>query len=275
MVEPGVALNLRDWEGPDGVTALLIHGSAEGGFVWDDFAPELAKHCKVVAVDLRGHGGSDHDPDSHYTLDKHVRDISRLLDELQDELILVGHSLGGDVATKIAPELGRRLRALVLVDSGPDSNHETATYLQDQLRESHRLYERVEEYTQWLRDRRFLTTPAVLERLAAASLILGSDGYRLRYDVAVIDMITAEDDDSWWLPNLRQTSAPVLVVRGMASASLSRRTAERMRAATPKGELAIVPAAGHAVMNDNIEGFAGAVIPFIARTCSPIAARAG
>lgn len=274
-VASDVTLSLVDWGGRDGPTALLIHGSAEGSFVWTDFAPKLAAHCKVLAVDLRGHGESDHDPDSHYTLEKHVRDITQLLDELQsDDLILVGHSLGGDIAAMIAPHLGQRLRALVIVDTGPDGNDETAQYLQNDLREGHRLYSRVEEYTEWLKSRRYLTPPAVLERLAAASLVATLDGYRPRYDVGVVDMINSDEDESWWFPSLAQVMAPLLIVRGMASAGLSKRTAEAMRAAAPKGEFVTVPSAGHAVMNDNVEGFAQAVIPFIARVCSSGATRA-
>lgn len=268
-VASDVTLNLVDWGGRNGPTALLIHGSAEGSFVWNDFAPKLAAHCKVLTVDLRGHGESDHDPERDYTLEKHVQDITQLLGELESEdLILVGHSLGGDVAAMIAPHLGKRLRALVIVDSGPDGDDETAQHLQNELREGHRVYRRVEEYTEWLKSRRCLTPPAVLERLAAASLIATLDGYRPRYDVSVVDMINSEEDESWWFPSLSQVIAPLLIVRGMASAGLSKRTAEAMRSAAPKGEFVTVPSAGHAVMNDNVEGFAQAVIPFIARVCS-------
>lgn len=264
-----VNLSLVDWGGRDGPTALLIHGSADGSFVWNDFAPKLTAHCKVVAIDLRGHGESDHDPASHYTLEKHVQDITRVIDELQSEdLVLVGHSLGGDVATRIAPKLGARLRALVIVDSGPNGDDEMARYLQNELREGHRVYGKVEEYTNWLKSRRYLTPGAVLERLAAASLIATLDGYRPRCDVGVLDMITSDKDQSWWFPTLGQVNAPLLIVRGMASAGLPKGVAEAMRAEAPKGELVTIPCAGHAVMNDNVEGFAEAVIPFIARLCS-------
>jgi pimeloyl-ACP methyl ester carboxylesterase len=270
QVDEGVALSVRDWGGTDRMTALLIHGVAEGGFVWDDFASALAEQCRILVVDLRGHGGSDHDPDGDYTVDKFGRDVLTLIEALDvKDLVLVGHSLGADVAVKIAPKLGGRLRGLVVVDSGPDGDNEIASYLQEQLRESHRPYDAPEDYTAWLKDRRYLTPPAVLERLAAASLIRGSDGrFRLRHDVAVLDLITSDEDLSWWLPNLGRAEAPVLVVRGMASASLSRREAERICAAATRGELATVSAAGHAVMNDNREGFAQAVIPFIARACA-------
>lgn len=277
VVEQGVALNLREWEGPGDVTALLIHGTAEAGFVWDDFAPQLAQYCKVMTVDLRGHGESDHDPTGSYDIDKFGRDISMLVkDRGLNDLVLVGHSLGGDVAVKVAPRLGGRLRGLVIVDSGPGGDDETAKYLQDQLRESHRAYAGVEEYAQWLKDRRFLAQPAVLDRLAAASLALGADGlYRPRYDVEVLNLITSDNDDSWWLPHVSSVLAPVLVVRGMASASLSKQKAEQVRAAARAGQLVTVPAAGHAVMNDNIDGFAQAVLPFIHRIVSTKSASAG
>jgi pimeloyl-ACP methyl ester carboxylesterase len=192
-----------------------------------------------------------------------------LLSELRIEsLVLVGHSLGGAIATKVAPELDRSLRALVIVDSGPDSDSQTSEFLQYELRDSHRTYARLEEYTEFLKVRRHLANPTTLERLAVASLILGRDGYKPRYDVAALGVLTSKDDDDWWLPSLQGIPSPVLVVRGMYSACLSKRTAVRMCAAAPNGEFKTVPFAGHAVMTDNMEAFAQVVIPFIARACS-------
>lgn len=271
LVEPKVALNVRKWEGQNAITALLIHGIADASFVWSDFALRITKYCTVFGVDLRGHGESDHDPSGQYNFDQQVEDISIILDRLSiTRLVLIGHSMGADIAAKIAPKLGARLCALVLVDSGPGNDGETGIYLREQLRQGHKAYHRPEDYALWLRDRCPLARSTALERLARESLISSTDGrYGLRYDVAALNMITAQNDDSWWFPSLRSTSAPVLVVRGEASATFSRRTAEQLRAAAPRGELAIIPAAGHAVMNDNIEGFAQAVIPFIARVCSP------
>jgi pimeloyl-ACP methyl ester carboxylesterase len=225
-----------------------------------------------VSIDLCGHGGSDHEFAHHYTLDKHASDVTAILDQLQSrKIILIGHSLGGKIATSVAPRLGSRIRAVVIVDSGPESDDEVASFLQRELRESYRMYNDIQEYTEWLKSRRHLAASAVLEHLAAASLARAEDGYLPRYDPAVLDLITSTTTESWWLGQLRDIRSPVLIVRGAFSACLSKRAAERMCAAAPKGELRTVPLAGHAVMTDNVQSFAQSVIPFIGRACSPIA----
>jgi len=271
-VQSGVALHLRDLNLASNVTALLIHGVADGAFVWNEFATDLANLCNVTAVDLRGHGDSDHDPDHHYTFAQYVMDIRSLIEHLRlDEIVLVGHSMGAEIAVNIAPELGKRLRALVIVDAGPENNASTSEYLQRQLRQAHRSYARVDEYAKWLASQRQLADPALLGRLAAESLALCGDGrYRPKCDPAVLDIITAESDDSWWLPALRRTMAPVLVVRGQGSAALSRRTAALMRTAAREGEFMEIACAGHAVMTDNVAGFSRAVVPFINRALSRV-----
>jgi pimeloyl-ACP methyl ester carboxylesterase len=265
-VQTNLTLYVRQSTAGGGVTALLIHGTADSGVVWHDLANTLSDYCQVLTIDLRGHGASDHDILGQYTVDAHVKDILKVIGELPEtELILIGHSLGGSVAAKIAPDLGQRLRALVLVDAGPDMNRETAEFLQNDLRLAHRPYESIAEYCRWLQDRRVLTSTAICERLATESLTLGLDGrYRLRYDISVLAMLTAEEDQTWWMPKLRRTLAPVLFVRGMASAALSKQTAERMCAVAANGRLVTVPAAGHAVMSDNPDGFIQAVMPFVA-----------
>lgn len=260
-----VELHWREWGMSSGVTAVLIHGVADGSFVWNEFAPALAQHCRVIAPDLRGHGASDHDPHHCYTLERFLADVRALLEKLQlQDIVLIGHSLGGEIATYIAPELGTRLRALVVVDAGPGSDEETAAYLQQQLRDAHRPYASIAEYADWLADRRHLIDASTASRIATDTLRLSPDGrYWPKWDPAVLDIITAKNDDEWWLPALARTMAPVLVVRGVASAALSRKTATTMRAAARAGDFVEIPRSGHAVMTDNADGFLRAVIPFV------------
>lgn len=266
-VKPGVHLNVRDWGGNGPLMAILVHGVAEGGWVWDEFAPELVRRCRVLAVDLRGHGESDRGDAGTYTIDEFAEDLLRLVRGLEaKDVLLLGHSLGATVAARIAPEVADKLRALVLVDGGPGRNEETARALYEQLRESHRPYRRVQDYANWLKARRPFAPAAVLDRLAAKSLLRAEDGsFRLRFDVRVTDVMISGEDDSWWLPTLARLDAPVLVVRGVASACLTSRAAWQLRATAKRGELAVIPRAGHAVMNDNGEDFARAVLPFVER----------
>jgi pimeloyl-ACP methyl ester carboxylesterase len=72
---------------------------------------------RLVAMDLRGRGRSDATPPGTYGWENHARDVLRVADALGvDRFALLGQSMGGSVAMKIAEVDAARLRAIVLVD---------------------------------------------------------------------------------------------------------------------------------------------------------------
>jgi len=99
-----------------GDTALvLIHGWGMSGRCWDGILKPLLEHgLRVVTMDHRGCGRSDHDF-ADLSIDAIAGDAAALVDELNlKSVILNGWSLGGAVATKAASLLGSRCSALVL-----------------------------------------------------------------------------------------------------------------------------------------------------------------
>jgi pimeloyl-ACP methyl ester carboxylesterase len=110
-------VHYRDWGG-DSRPIVLLHGLASSCRIWDLCAPLIAGSFRVIAVDQRGHGLTDR-PDSDYTLDEVCRDLAALLDALGfEQLLLVGHSWGANVALQFAADYSERLRGLALVDGG-------------------------------------------------------------------------------------------------------------------------------------------------------------
>ena len=104
--------------GGDGPPAVLVHGEAGSVLDWHWSIPRLTGLLRVHALDLPGHGDSSK-PDAPYSAPLLTETVAAFLDALQiDRVILVGHSLGGVVAARVARRLGRRARALCLVDSG-------------------------------------------------------------------------------------------------------------------------------------------------------------
>jgi pimeloyl-ACP methyl ester carboxylesterase len=101
----------------EGPTLLLIHGMAGSSRAWKAVMPELARHCRVIAPDLPGHGESA--PSADYSLGNIAATLRDLLGALGIErTTIVGQSLGGGIAMQLAyqhPELAERL---VLVNSG-------------------------------------------------------------------------------------------------------------------------------------------------------------
>jgi esterase len=218
-----------------------------------------------VAVDLRGHGDSDWASPSTYNIETHVSDVSEVMALLGNERqILIGHSMGAQILMRIAALRPTRVRALVLVDFGPDINALARRHMLALLRESLRHYESVAEFAQWLGNTRPLVPPDLLQHLALHSLRPVDGGYRLKLDPALVEAMDAsspqEDELLWKI--MRDIACPVLVIRGGGSAVLSRQAAERMAATLPNGRLMTV-SAGHAVMMDNPQEFNDVVARFV------------
>jgi pimeloyl-ACP methyl ester carboxylesterase len=110
---------------------ILVHGASHGGWCWEKLAPILeARGHKVCAPDLPGLG-KDQTPPANVTLADNVEKISRLLDKMEEPVILVGHALGGVTISQVAEARRRKLKALVYVcglmpPSGKTSREMTA-----------------------------------------------------------------------------------------------------------------------------------------------------
>ena len=102
----------------EGQGVLLIHGMNAHKHWWDFIAPQLLPDYYVVAMDLTGMGDSDFRYE--YDSETYAAEIVGVCDAagLDDQVVLVGHSFGGRMATKAASVRPDRFGSLVLVDSG-------------------------------------------------------------------------------------------------------------------------------------------------------------
>ncbi len=114
---------LRRWDGgpPDGRPLVLLHGITLRSEVWRHQFPLVEEGFRVIAPDLRGHGGSE--PGTRgLSLDGHADDLAELLIDLDLRgAVLVGHSMGGMTVAHLVdrhPELvDDRVSGLVFVGS--------------------------------------------------------------------------------------------------------------------------------------------------------------
>ncbi len=273
----GGELHLLEWS-EDGVPMLLVHGFGNEAHIWDDFAPSVAPYYRVLALDLRGHGDSDWDPERRYDYEHHVADLEAVFAKLGiDRAVLVGHSLGGRVCTLYAAAHPETVAGFVIVDSGPELDARGIVRIRMDV-EEHRdpTFANVREYENMLSLAYPAARPSAIARMAKYGLRERDDGKLvLKMDTGLrnwganqpdAEAIKAREEriqnDLW--SALGKLLCQALVVRGAASDILSADTADRMvDEVIPNAQLAVVAQAGHSVMTDNPEGFRDAVCAFV------------
>jgi len=114
------------WIKPD--TMLLLHAAMGSAQRWFQWVPPLARHFRVVRLDLRGHGMSAIPaPGAPFSLQHLVDDAIELLDLLgAKEAHVVGNSAGGYVAQQLAIQHPARVKTLALFASTPGLKHSHA-----------------------------------------------------------------------------------------------------------------------------------------------------
>jgi len=105
---------------PDAFPIVLLHGIADNALTWSFIQGPLARTHPVYAIDLPGYGFSGLPHDRFYmTLDE-MRDVldAFLRQEIGMPALVVGNSMGGWLAVKLAWSAPALLRGLVLIDAG-------------------------------------------------------------------------------------------------------------------------------------------------------------
>ena len=112
----GLRVHLRDTGPRDAPALLLLHGFASSLHTWDDWAAALEDHHRVVRVDLPGAALTGPDPTGDYSDERGIQVLTALLDRLGiARATVVGHSMGGRLAWRLAAEQPARVERLVLI----------------------------------------------------------------------------------------------------------------------------------------------------------------
>jgi pimeloyl-ACP methyl ester carboxylesterase len=101
----------------EGEPFVLIHAGVADNRQWDNEFAHFAENYRVVRYDMRGYGKSE-PVEGEFS---HLGDLTALLDylELQQPLVMMGCSMGGGLEMDFALTQPARMRALIMVDSGP------------------------------------------------------------------------------------------------------------------------------------------------------------
>lgn len=262
----GLKIHYLDWGGEGKQPILLLHGALQQGHSWDLVALSLCADYHVLVPDARGHGESQWAPDGDYSVEAHVRDLDGLLKALGlDQILLVGHSMGGKhayVFTSLNPD---RVKALVIVDVGPEvrpqgvARIERFRELPAELSSYLEFAERVQEYTG-----------------RPLNQVLGSLKYSIRqmpngkwtwkhdklFRAPGYQVETWPEKKMW--DCLASLQCPTLIIRGEESDIFSSEVMEKMLTVISQSDFAVVPRAGHLVPGDNPADFLNSLRPWLA-----------
>ena len=105
------------WGADDAPVVLALHGWLDNAATFSRLAPQL-EGVRVIAVDLAGHGLSDHrGAGADYPMWAYVADVIAIADALSlGKLHLLGHSMGGIVSMMTAATMPDRVASLTLID---------------------------------------------------------------------------------------------------------------------------------------------------------------
>jgi pimeloyl-ACP methyl ester carboxylesterase len=231
-----------------GPPLLLTHGYSSTSGMWLGQIAALSKHHKLVLWDMRGHGQSGYPEDaSAYSEALTVADMAALLDAVgAGQAIVGGLSLGGYMSLAFYRAHPERVRALLIIDTGPGFKKEDAreAWNARALATADKLdREGLDVLKAATRER------ATANHRSARGLALAARGMLTQRDAKVIEL----------LPEIK---VPSLIVVGADDAPFLA-ASDYMAAKIPGAQKIVIPAAGHAVNIDQPQAFVDAVLPFL------------
>ncbi len=106
-----------------GAPIVLLHCYGCSLAWWDRVTPLLERRHRVIRIDLLGFGGSEK-PKADYSMEEQGQLVALALGRLHVQgAVVVGHSMGFDVATAVAKQSSELVDRLVDIDEGPDSSY--------------------------------------------------------------------------------------------------------------------------------------------------------
>ena len=284
----GLSLYYREYGQGDDVI-ICLPGLTRNSKDFHDLATRLSGKYRVLCLDLRGRGQSDHDPKwRHYHPGTYVRDTWKLLDELGiNQFIIIGTSLGGLMAMIMSSQQAERIKAVVMNDIGPEidpvgyarilsyagikahvNNWHDAAARCKLISEQAALGMPKEFWDKFARNTYRENNDGIpeldMDANIGEAIRKGEKTVRLLTKIrktGILKRVAGVFIDPW--DSFRTMTMPTLVLRGNISDILSDDIVERMEAVKPDMQRALIPNRGHAPLLDEPESLA-AIDSFLA-----------
>ena len=240
-----------------GTDLILIHGLGMSLRDWDGCTPDLAKHHRVLRVDVRGFGESDKPP-GPYSPQLFAGDLAGLVRACQvTRAHVAGISMGGVIAQRFALDFPELVRSLTLISTSSEVSAQARTAW--------------EELAAGVEQRGFAAAAGMADRLHAANFTKAhpervQNRQRLtaandpRAFAAAARAVSAFN----WTADLKGIQVPALILQGLEDVLTPPGGAVKMNRSLPHSRLLMIPDCGHFVPDEKREVFTNTLLAFLA-----------
>lgn len=239
--------------GGDKPSLILLHGAMNNGLCWSRVAKSLENDFNIIMPDARGHGKSV-SFHNEFTYKEMINDTVELIEYLEvAPIILMGHSMGAQIATELGARFPNLVKKLVLED--PGYYFKNPTFL-DLL------------YYKWMRNKIKKYSLAQIRELCDKSYEIWHEDDKILWAIARKEWAENEsksksfDPKRNWHDIFPEIKAPTLLI--ISDKGLVKRSeAERYVREFSKAKYEVIENAGHHIHQDNLNAFMKIVQDFL------------
>lgn len=246
-------LSYLDYGGDSERVLVMLHGYMASARSFSELAARF-QGLRIISLDQRGHGWSEHPSEKEYTRDHYVEDIMNLIrSELEGQPItILGHSLGGLNAYQFAAKYPEFVNSVIVEDIGAEINADFS------------FADKLHYRSSSLKELRQSLTSIGLRAIDyfAESIFEDELGWGFRTDLKGLQVSVPQSNGVWWEDWLG-SSCPMLLIHGGKSFILSTEHAKRMEARRPNTKLVVFEQCGHGVHSDDLNGYYQVVYDFL------------
>lgn len=222
-------------------TVLFLHGIGTSGAAWDDVVKGVPKDVSIIAVDLLGFGKSPNPEWAKYSASTQTRSLIATLLKLniQQRLIVVGHSMGALVAVELAKRYPLIVKSLILC-SPPFYEDIEKKFLPNRDRALKDVYRLAKNHPE-----RFATvaTLAAKYKLVEKTVNVTTENvaaYMAALESSIINQTSLQD--------VKRLHKPIYILHGALDPVVIKKNLDGIVKANPRAELTVVYLAGHSLV---------------------------